>query len=1282
MQRVRRRWWTWTVSVFAALVILAAGISGIFQLAVMALPDYRDDLSVWITRVAGRPVQIGGVDLVWRGVYPRLDLSNITLFSEDGEEEALTAERLSLGFSLVRLATGDYLPKRIVLSGLSLGVHIDVDGGISVAGFEQDDRANKDLRVWLREFERFDSVRLERCTVDLDDDRLGRQSDLRFVISGLEIDRSYDGFDVDAELQLPPSYGDRLSLEASVQGPIPEPNQWSGDFSFEGTGLMPQPWLRGRVASGTSVAAEEVEAEVTGEFSSGQLSQIDISLDSGALLAERAAVSVAVESMKLRLSALREGQGWNLDLTRFALDGEDQITGQLHYLPLANGAYELNAEAATLHLDLIAPWLQFTRVLPANLLRASEARGEIKDLSLRLHREVDATRYSLRAGLANLALKTSVNAPGFSGLNGEFSATEKGGRFRLDGPPSTIQLPRIFDAPLTLEAFNGELQWQKLSEGWRLALPALDWKFAGSSGRGKLDLLIPQDAADSPVLNLSADFAATDVNAFKPYIPKQWGIGLKNWLTRSVEAGRVARGHLQINGPLADFPFDERRSGQWNLDLEVAGGRLAYLPEWPAAENIQGQLRFTGNSLSIESKSLDIAGNRADLVRANFADFRDRLLTIDGNINGETSSFYSFLRNSPLRETLSVLVNKTRAAGPAKVAVHLDIPLHEGGKPTVTGTVALDGVQLYYENLQEPFNDLRGEIAFDHAGVSAEKVSGSFADLQLAARIEPRAQTHGVIIAEFPFKPRTDGSGVSAYIPTILRSNLGGESRWRAELPLAAVGSELTLLSDLRGISITLPSPLGKSAEQIVPLELVMRTPNERGQHLHINYENRLSADLSFAHTQALGQVAASWNATGLHLQLGGDDALSVQDGTLISGHAAELDLPAWIGALSELFKGAQSEGMGLRGANIHADKWLIGTQYFRDTHAVFTPGPEGWNISFKGVGAEGDVRSSKTADRLSFNLTRMALEKDLELDLPKPVDSTTSAFDPGLWPLMEFSCASCSLNGADYGQIKFNTLRTPGGQKLEYFTAQRGILEASASGEWLRSREMSSAKLKFDLSSPDFTSVMKSLGYAQTLSAKSSKLSGELSWPAVAGGIVRELARGKITLDFDNGTLKAVDPGAGRVLGLLNFYALPRRLTLDFRDVVKSGLAFDQIGGHFALADGMAVTDNLRIDATSLRMEMRGRVGLLARDYDQRVTVYPDVSSGITLGAALVGGPALAALAFIAQEVLDKPIEQATHLTYQLTGGWDNPEVRRIESVPEAPLQKRAPAPATSPRR
>jgi len=109
---------------------------------------------------------------------------------------------------------------------------------------------------------------------------------------------------------------------------------------------------------------------------------------------------------------------------------------------------------------------------------------------------------------------------------------------------------------------------------------------------------------------------------------------------------------------------------------------------------------------------------------------------------------------------------------------------------------------------------------------------------------------------------------------------------------------------------------------------------------------------------------------------------------------------------------------------------------------------------------------------------------------------------------------------------------------------------------------------------------------------------------------------------------------------------------------VVSKGLGFDRITGDFELRDGSATTQNLQVAGPSVRMDVKGRIGLAARDYDQVVTVYPDVSGGVTLGAVLLGGPIAGALTFLAQELFNKPLNQVTQLSYKVTGSWDNPQV------------------------
>ena len=63
----------------------------------------------------------------------------------------------------------------------------------------------------------------------------------------------------------------------------------------------------------------------------------------------------------------------------------------------------------------------------------------------------------------------------------------------------------------------------------------------------------------------------------------------------------------------------------------------------------------------------------------------------------------------------------------------------------------------------------------------------------------------------------------------------------------------------------------------------------------------------------------------------------------------------------------------------------------------------------------------------------------------------------------------------------------------------------------------------------------------------------------------------GSLNLSLSNGRIKKVGSRATRLLGLLNFDLLTKRLSLDFDDVTKNGFYFDNITG----VEKMVVMDN-----------------------------------------------------------------------------------------------------------
>jgi len=153
----------------------------------------------------------------------------------------------------------------------------------------------------------------------------------------------------------------------------------------------------------------------------------------------------------------------------------------------------------------------------------------------------------------------------------------------------------------------------------------------------------------------------------------------------------------------------------------------------------------------------------------------------------------------------------------------------------------------------------------------------------------------------------------------------------------------------------------------------------------------------------------------------------------------------------------------------------------------------------------------------------------------------------------------------------------------------------------------------------------------------------------------------GAITLKVAEGRILDVNPGAGRIFGLLSLSEIPRRLSLDFSDFFRSGLSFNSIEGTFGLDAGNAYTSNLLIKSPAADILITGRTGLRARDYDQQMVVSPHTGATLPIVGAIAAGPVGAAAGLVLQGVLGKPMGKAMGSRYRVSGSWEKPEITLI---------------------
>ena len=162
----------------------------------------------------------------------------------------------------------------------------------------------------------------------------------------------------------------------------------------------------------------------------------------------------------------------------------------------------------------------------------------------------------------------------------------------------------------------------------------------------------------------------------------------------------------------------------------------------------------------------------------------------------------------------------------------------------------------------------------------------------------------------------------------------------------------------------------------------------------------------------------------------------------------------------------------------------------------------------------------------------------------------------------------------------------------------------------------------------------------------------------------------GRMDLAAEAGQFNKLEPGVGRLLGILSLQSLPRRITLDFRDVFSEGFAFDGISGSIDVADGVMHTEDLSIRGPAARVRMRGTADVEAETQDLRVAVQPTLSESVAIGAAAsLLNPVAGVLTYLAQKALSDPIEKFFAYEYEIRGTWDDPEVRRLGAGKSAPV-------------
>ena len=1250
--------WRWSYRIAIAALFLAGLVfaSTVVALRYWILPNigqYREDLAASITRAAGQHVAIGAIDANWERLRPHLTLREVQVYDRQGHP-ALVLQHVDTTLSWWTLLAGEVRLHSLEISDPVLSLRRDAEGHIFIAGIELN-RPDSDsgFADWLLQQSR---IVIRNAVIEWRDEKR-HASPLTLSRVNLRLENSGRRHRLGLQAVPPAELAGPLDIRADLKGKkVADLAAWEGrvyaklnhadiaawqswlPFPFDlrrGYGGV-QVWLGFKAGEIGAVTADVRLYDVTARFAS-DLPQLDLYSLSGRLGWQPLPGGFEFHAQRLSLAAK---SGVNLPATDLLV----------HYVP-AQGKKSATGEIRANNIYL-EPLVKIADALPL----PSEVRGNLaeigpqgsfRDFSVKWSGDWKAPQsYMAKGSFTGLGMKPHGKLPGFSGLSGNLDANEKSGTLALDSHRVRADFPALFREPLEMDALTAQMNWKKLGKDLNLNLTSLS--LANRHLAGTLFGSYKMTVGTPGTIDLTGQFTRGDARAVGRYIPLTIGQATRDWLNIALLAGQSNDVRLRLKGNLADFPFADGKRGLFEVAGKVTGGTLEYAPGWPKIENIAVDLLFRNARMEIAAHQGNTDGMQISKTRAVIADLLslDEILEVEGEARGPTGDMIKFIENSPVSAMIDDFTEGMGASGNGNFKLKLAIPLRRNQDSRVAGSYQFVNNRVFLGADFPPLEQVNGRLEFTESAVVIPRITALV--LGELATIGGATQKDGSV--RINAQGRATAVGMRGLADQQITRNLGGATDWRGMITIRKKQADILLESTLVGLAVNLPAPFGKKATDPVPLRFEKKITGVKQDLLLLNYGKALAAVLSRNHENGKTTIERG------SVNLGAAAVLPPQPGIWLSGELALLDLDHWRSLLGQ--SSAETQLPGFTGLNLKFGAVDAFGKRFNDLRISAKRQEGAWQAKIESRELAGNLRWNPDGrGRLQARLGHLTIPDSAPAKLGVPVETPQEKELPAL----DIIADSFSARQKKLGKLELLAVQEGEDWRIEklHINNPDGALQMDGLWQGWRRRPMTNANLH--LEAQDLGKLLARLGYPEAVKRGTAKLDGQLSWAGSPHDIDFPSLAGNLKLEAKNGQFLKIEPGAGKLLGLLSLQSLPRRLTLDFRDIFSEGFAFDSISGSARINRGVARTDDLRLEGPAAKVRMQGETDLARETQNLKVRVVPQLGEGVSVASAFLGGPVVGIAALVAQKLLRDPIDQIAAYEYSITGTWDNPNVVKI---------------------
>lgn len=727
----------------------------------------------------------------------------------------------------------------------------------------------------------------------------------------------------------------------------------------------------------------------------------------------------------------------------------------------------------------------------------------------------------------------------------------------------------------------------------------------------------------------------------KAYTPKESDPKFLKWLSHALPSGVLTSIDIKTHG-------DEEI---WHAsgDITFRSVDFHYLDKWPSIKDSAGRVEFNSDKVLVHLQAGKIMGESVDEVTAiiePIAKTQRPTVRFEGSMHGTLQAGYDFLKDSPLNARFIPYLSPLNITGPMQLSLKMSIPLEEGAPVDLEGLMATDNAELTIPKINLRAKQVSGNVSFSEKAITSHDLVASIQGHPITGSLQTshedkstlRLETTGIFevdwfkkqLPTFPWEFVKGEVPLKLTLDTPLQGDYQDKGKWE-------------VASTLKGTSIELPAPFGKSIDTNAPISIVFHS-NESEQAIYkIHWQDRCRAELTISKRD--GGLFTLSEGT---VHIGKNDILPLRKPKtlVVEGNLDNFSLTDW----EPLFRASSNQSwlpkhydVSMKVAQVRALGLDLEDFWFH------TDSPKHWEIRSPII--EGDVMlASKTNKTLQIKLGYLKLSD-------RNTQFSENMLKQQHYPI-HFSCEDLQYQGRSLGEVVVDLMDKPYGYEISRLTIGSDMFELTGKGAW-HIGDKSKSVLQGDVVGTNMGEMLKQFGYPSAIRESSGHFQYDFVWPGDPLDFSIQKVSGNAELRFDKGRILGIEPGLGRIMGLLNIESIKRRLQLDFSDVLEQGFVFDILQGNLKFNQGIASTEQMVIDGPSAKIELRGDTNLVEKTVNLDMLVTPHMGAGLPIAAAIAAGnPAVGAGVWLFDKITGSKITKITEHHYHVSGTWSAPVI------------------------